>query len=217
MENNFHSNLTRYFNNNEMATGLVLQELAKALVHDRENFIEVLKNANVVVLEGSSDAQLIDSFVKNAPGNKQLLLGAALLVNHRNKTTNFDGEEELSDRGVKQSFYALDEFFNASGEDHSNAGWSDAIKSIADVGGQVSGKVMDAQAQKKRGASTMLAQQQQARRDLTQSVLAQRQKQQEDALKEKAKTKRTMLIVGGVGVALLIGIGIYFVVKNKKK
>jgi len=211
---NFHSDLATYIKNqnNEDATKLVLNELAKSLVKDREDFIEVLRSADLSVLDNATDLQLIDGFVKNAPNNKKLLLGASFLVNHKNQTLNFDGESEVSDSGVKNSYKAMDEFFNVGG-------WADAIKGIADVGGKISGKVMDTQNQKKRGASTQLAAQQQARREMAQSVLAQRQQQAELKSKEKetkAKTTKTLLIVGGSILGLAIIGGIIYAIKKKK-
>lgn len=213
---NFHSDLDSYKNDSENATRLILSELAEALVKDKENFIEVLRSADINVYNGSTDAQLIDLFVNNAPNNKQLLLGASLLVNHRNSTTNFDGEEELSDKGVKQSYYALDDYFNASGdEESSNMDWAATIKTIADVGGGITNKVMDSQESKKRGVSNALAKQQDARKEMINNVLAQRQKESEIKLQEKAKTKKALIIGGSVLVAVLIGVGIYFMVKKK--
>lgn len=213
---NFHSDLNSYKNDSENATRLILSELAEALVQDRENFIEVLRSADINVYNGSTDAQLIDLFVNNAPNNKQLLLGASLLVNHRNSTTNFDGEEELNDKSVKRSYYALDDYFNASGdEEHSNAGWADAIKGIVDVGGGVANKAMDSQNAKKRGSSTALANQQSARKEMINSVIAQKQKESEIKAQEKAKTKKMLIIGGSVLLATILGIGIYFMVKKK--
>lgn len=207
MDYNFHSELSRYVNSqdNENATRVVIQELAKALVKDRENFIEVLRTSNVNVLDGSSDLQLIDAFIQNAPHNKKLLLGASYLINHRNQTLNFDGESEVNDLSVKDSYKAMDEFFNAGG-------WGDAIKGIVDVGGQVTGKVMD----RNKGASIGLEKQTEARKQMAQSVLAQRQAEADAKATQKAKTNRTLLIVGGVVVVALVGLGIYLAVRKKK-
>lgn len=207
MGKDFHNELGQYVKSkdNENATRVVLNELAKALVNDRENFIEVLRSAGVSVFDSATDIQLVDAFVKNAPSNKKLLLGASYLVNHRNQTLNFDGEQEVSDAGVKDSYKAMDEYFNAGG-------WGDAIKGIVDTGGQITGKVMN----RNKGASIGLEKQQDARKEMAQSIIAQRQKQIEEKEKEKGKTKRTLLIVGGVAVALLIGIGIFIAVKKKK-
>jgi hypothetical protein len=213
MENNFHNELSNFVKTRDVnnANRVILNELAKALVSDKESYVEVLRSSGVNVYDGATEEQLIDSFVKNAPNNKQLVLGMAYLVNHRNQTVNFDGESEVSDSGVKDAYKIMDEYYNAGGA------WAGAVKSIADVGGQIGGKAMDAQAFKKRGASSMLAQQQQARRDLTQSVIAQKQNESAEKLKQQGQTKK-YLIIGGITVAaLLIGVGIYFAVKNKNK
>lgn len=210
--NNFHNELSNFVKTRDVnnANRVILNELAKALVSDKESYVEVLRSSGVNVYDGATEDQLIDAFVSNAPNNKQLILGMAYLVNHRNQTVGFDGESEVSDVGVKDAYKVMDEYYNAGG-------WADAVKSIADVGGQVGGKVMDAQALKKRGASSMLAQQQQARRDLTQSLIAQKQQESAEKLKQGGSTKK-LLIIGGITVAvLLIGVGIYFAVKNKKK
>jgi hypothetical protein len=212
MENNFHNELSNFVKTRDVnnANRVILNELAKALVKDKESYLEVLRSSGVNVYDGATEEQLIDSFIKNAPNNKQLVLGMAYLVNHRNQTVNFDGESEVSDAGVKDAYKVMDEYYNAGG-------WADAVKSIADVGGQVGGKVMDAQALKKRGASSMLAQQQQARRDLTQSVIAQKQSESAEKLKQQGQTKKYLIIGGVTVVALLIGVGIFMAIKNKKK
>ena len=213
MENNFHNELSNFVKTRDVnnANRVILNELAKALVKDKESYVEVLRSSGVNVYDGATEDQLIDSFVTNAPNNKQLILGMAYLVNHRNQTVNFDGESEVSDSGVKDAYKVMDEYYNAGGA------WAGAVKSIADVGGQIGGKVMDAQAFKKRGASTQLAQQTQARRDLMQSVIAQKQNESSEKLKQQGQTKK-YLIIGGITVAaLLIGVGIYMAIKNKNK
>lgn len=212
MGDNFHSDLKMFVKSkdNESATRVILKELAQSLVKDRESFIDVLQSAGINVLNSATDAQLIGAFIENAPKNKKLLLGAAFLVNHRNQTVGFDGEEEVSDSGVKATYKVLDEYFNAGG---AIAG---LIKSTVDVGGQVFGKVSANQDMKKRGASTLLAQQTSARKEMIQNVIAQRQKEAEEKTKEGGKSKRTLLIVGGISLALIIAVGIYFAVKKNK-
>jgi len=210
MGDNFNTDLSVFLKNNDQqnANRLVLDELAKALVKDKENFIEVLRSSDLSVLDDATDLHLIDTFVKNATTNKKLLLGASFLINHRNQTLNFDGEEEISDTGVKDTYKVIDEYFNAVG-----GVWAEAIKGVAQVGGGITNKVMD----RNKGASNQLAQQSSARKELIQSVMAQRQAEQEQKLKDKAKTKRTIIIGVSITVAILIGVGVYFVVKKRNK
>lgn len=221
MEIDFHSRLAQYVKDkdNENATNVVLQELAVALMKDRANFIEVLRGAGLSVEDDATDLQLINTFIDNAPSNKKLLLGASYLVNHRNQTVNFDGESEVSDSGVKDSFKAMDDYFGADGENYSYAGWSDAIKTIADVGGKITGGVMANQDAKKRGSSSALAKQQDARREMINTIIAKRQKEADEKAKAKErahKTQKTLLIVGASVLGLvIIGAVIYAVKKNK--
>lgn len=218
MQIDFHSKLAQYVKDkdNESATNVVMQELAVALMKDRENFIEVLRGAGLSVEDDATDLQLINTFIDNAPSNKKLLLGASYLVNHRNQSVNFDGENEVSDAGVKLSFKAMDDYFGADGEDYSYAGWSDAIKGIVDVGGKVAGGVM----QKKQGSSIALAKQQDARREMIKTITDKRNKEADDKAKAKErayKTKKTLLIVGASVLGLLIIGAVIYAVKKRNK
>jgi hypothetical protein len=219
MDNKFHAELSSYVKakDNENATRVILHELAISLIMDKADFIEVLRSAGVNVPENTPDLQLIELFVNNAPSNKGLLLGASLLINHRNQGVNFDGESELSDAGVKATYKQLDEYFNASGEQHSNAGWSDAIKSIADVGGSIGGKAMQSSAEKKRGSSMALAKQQDARKQLLQNVLASKQKEAEDKNTSKRKQKKILIIAGASILGLVLIVGAIMIIKSNKR
>ena len=219
MELDFHSKLAQYVKDkdNENATNVVLQELAVALMKDRENFIEVLRSAGLSVEDNATDFELIKAFTDNASSNKKLLLGASYLVNHRNQKANFDGENEVSDSGVKDSFKAMDDYFSVDGESYSYAGWADAIKGIVDVGGKITGGVMANQDAKKRGVSMALSKQQDARREMVNTIIAKRQKEADEKAKAKErahKTQKTLLIVGASVLGLVIIGGIIYAVKK---
>ncbi len=206
MLNQFHSELNTYIrgNDNQNATHLILIELSKALVKDRESFIAVLRDADIPVKDSATDLELIDDYIKNVPNNSKLLLGTAFLVNHRNQTVGFDGVNEVSDSGVKATYGELDEFFNVGG----------IIGSIIGAGGNVTGKLLDRQTASQRSASNQLEKQQEARRKMIQTILEQRRA--DLAGKDKGTGNKTILIVGGVAVLLMVGIGIYVAVKKNK-
>ena len=212
MGDDFNKDLARYVKSrdNDNATRVILNELAKALVKDRENFIEVMRSADLSVLNDATDIQLINGFIENAPTNKKLLLGASFLINHRNQTTGVDGDSEVSDYGVKATYKELDDYFNCCGEQHSNV-VATMVAGALKGGVDLANKITD----KKNASSNALAQQTTARKEMIQSVIAQRQKEAENKTKEGGKTKRTLLIVGGVSLALIIGFGIYFALKKK--
>jgi hypothetical protein len=234
----FYSDLTRFVKSkdNNNANRVIMTELGNLLIKDKADFIEVIRGANINVPDNATDIQLINAFVDNAPSNRKLLLGASFLINHKNQTVGFDGEEEISDAGVKATYKVMhiyfdasnfedksddvnDDYYNATGEDFSNVGWSDAIKGIVDVGGGVAGKVMEGQRAKKFGATDTLAKQTEARKQIVQTVMAQRQAQADAKNKEKeqkSKTTRTLLYIGGAVVLVGIIAGVIYAVKKSK-
>ncbi len=228
----FHSELAHYMKAKDKsnANRVIMRELGVVLVKSREDFIEILKNANVFVPSDATDLQLIDLFVKNATNNRELILGAAFLVNHRNKVSGFDGESEVHDGAVKACYSCMCSCFDgevepaeikqdASYDDyHSNAGgaWAGALQAVSGLGS----KIADSQHQKKFGASDALAKQQAARQQLIQSVVDQKKQKQLDSsalAAHKQKKQRLLLIVGGslLGIALIITAVI--VIKSKHK
>jgi len=208
MLTDFHRELNDYLRAKQgtNATNLVLSELGKCLVQEKENFVEVLNNAGIPASVNDGEVILVEKFVQNAPSNKKLLLGASLLVNHRNKVTNFDGEEEVSDAGVKNTYKTL--YYNVGGV-------GDLLKGAIETGGSIYQK----ESAKKTQFSDALAKQREARQQLLQSALNQK-KADSDTKKSSGNTKRkaktTLIIVGSVLVGLtIIGFIIYKVRKNK--
>jgi hypothetical protein len=101
-ETDFYSKFSSFLKRQDTknANSVLMEELGKILATNKEDFIYVLKFAGVQVPDLKytpvTDITLIDLFVKNAPKNKKLLLGAAYLISHNNKMTGVDGEEYTS-------------------------------------------------------------------------------------------------------------------------
>lgn len=207
----FHKELTDYIRakDKEKANEVILRELALCLATDKENFIDVLRNAGINADSNESDLNLIELFVNNAPKNKRLLLGAALLVNHRNKVTNFDGDEEISDAGVKNTYGCLRSNFIGKGYSSIGGGWSDAVKSVAELGS----KFQQSAHNKKFGASVSLAAQQEGRKAMIGALLDQKKQSAQSSIDKEAsakKSKNTLFIVGGVvATVAIVGLLIY--------
>lgn len=202
----FHQNLQTYLKAKQGSNAyqVVLNELAICLVQDKEGFVTVLNNAGIPSNMDDSDLVLIEKFVQNAPRNKKLLLGASLLINHRNKVSNFDGDEVISDAGVKNTYKVLY---------HNVGGVGDLLKGAIDVGGKIYQKESGKQTQ----FSDALNKQREARQQMLQSVLNQKQAESTDkkgSANTKRKSKTTLIIVAGslVGLAI-IGFIIYKVNK----
>lgn len=220
MENSFYSSLSQYLSTRDTnnANRVVMQELGNILIKNREDFITLLKYADIPVSDNELDADLIDKFIANI-NNRKLMVGAAFLVNKHNRSVGFDGEEVISDTGVKAVHKVMFNYFDAAEEEQSNAiggAWAGAIDSVAKLGGGI----VSQQRSKKQGATDALYKKQEAKDAMVQAVLAQRAQQKEAAIKaaaDKAKNQR-ILILAGVGVlvvgAIITGIIIY---KRRKK
>ena len=218
MELDFHSKLAQYVKDkdNESATNVVLQELAVALMKDRENFIEVLRSAGLSVENDATDFELIKAFTDNASSNKKLLLGASYLVNHRNQKTNFDGENEVSDSGVKDSFKAMDEYFSVDGEQHSNA-VATLIAGALKGGVDLANKITEGKQRREFGMSDAYAKQREAKQQMVNTIIAKRQQEADEKAKAKErahKTQKTMLIVEASVLGLVLIGGIIYAVKK---
>lgn len=199
----------------------LMKELGNILVKQKVDFVNLLNESGIPASIEMKDSELINLFIKNIDSNKKLILGSALLVNMHNKQMGFDGEEEMNDDAVKAAFATIDEYFNFSEDEYSNAVSGNVVGAIAQGVGELSKlgtKSLEGRQKKKYGALDLAKQKSEAKAAITQQVLAKRQAEIEAAQKEKeakAKTTRTLLIVGGavVGIAIL-GIIIY---KLKKR
>lgn len=207
MLTDFHRDLSDYLKakQGQNAHKLILNELGKCLVYEKENFVDVLKNAGIPASVDEADTILIEKFVQNAPTNKKMLLGASLLINHRNKVTNFDGDEEVSDAGVKNTYKVL--YHNIGG-----------IGGLLGGAIETGGKIFQKESGKKTQFSDALTKQREARQQMLQSALNEKKAQSESKTQsknQKRKSKTTLIIVASALVGLtIIGLIIY---KIRKK
>ena len=215
------------------ANTALMKELGNILVRNRQDFIDLLNESGIPATAYMSDLDLVDLFADNIPKNKQLVLGASLLVNMHNKQMGFDGEEEISDEGVKAGYEVMCSYF----DDYSNGEGEGYIPGIATAKGAASGgevgaiagavsdiakmttQLNQSRSKKRFGVTDTLAKQKEAKAAITQQILANRQAQAEAASKQavqKAKNKRILLIVGSVvGGLAVLGLGWYLISKKR--
>lgn len=213
----------------EKANRVIMQELANIFVKKREDFIYMLTNAGLDANKNMTDGQLIDLFLDNVHSNKKLLLGTAFLVAHNNKVVSFDGDEEISESGMKATHKVLYNYFDAheydnfDSESYSNA--VDPVSAIAEAlgaGAKLGTAITEKKSlgQKQNIASTeLMGKKAEAKQQLVQSILAQRQSEQAGKLAKQesiSKNKKIALIIGGslLGLAV-VGFIIYKVKKGK--
>ncbi len=202
---NFYNDLAKGIRskNIDNANKVVMNELGDTIATRKGDFILVLRNAGIPVSDYAPDAELVDLFIKNAPTNDNLLVGVAMLLAEKNKTVSADGEDEISDTGIKATYKVMNSYFDGC-EEKSN--WVGAIAGALGEGAKLGGKIVEGRNQKKYGAAIQQGKQQDARNQLKQSILDQRQKQLEGIEKEKASARKLQnwLLIGG-GIFLAIG------------
>lgn len=216
--------LSNYDNKNlDGSIKSLMGEMGNIIATNRGDFEDLLIESEI---EGDfakmSDSQLVDAYIENLPKNKDLQLGSSILINFHNKQSNMDGDSQMDDACVKAGYHAIKVYFGSTSENYSNAGGVVA-GAVAQGLGEIAkfGNTLSLGNQKKKyGALDLAAKKQEARANLTQQLLAQRQAQLEaQTLKEQStsKTTKTLLIVGGSLLAIsIIGFVMYKLKKTKK-
>ena len=215
------------------ANNLIMRELGNSLVHNKSEFVELLNYSGVPANASMSDLTLVNSYIDNINSNEKLIIGSAYLVNKNNKISGFDGEAEISDRGVKRSVHVIHSYFNdtikpdpneqfystANKVDYSNLVAS-AVTNLLGKGAELTNTIVTGKNKEKFGAMDMATKKQEAKQQMVQQILAQRQTESETKKKEieaKGKKSKIALIIGGslLGLVIIGGI-IYFIKTNKK-
>jgi hypothetical protein len=204
------------------ANEVLMHELGATLVRRKKDFVHLLNESGVPGEMGDSDLELIDRFVTNVPYNKNLMVGASLLVNMQNKEVNFDGDAKLSDENVKNGYHVMKTYF--IDENYSNA--IDPVTAIAEgIGKGLEGgfklgtSIQEGKNKKKYGGLDIAQKQQEAKQAMIaaalqakQANLAAKQKDEEN----KAKTKKLVYLIGGSLLGLIVlGVTVYQIRKRK--
>lgn len=204
MDYDFHSNFNSSVENCDFdsANKCLMIELANILVRSKADFVDMLNESGVYATIGMSDSELVNLFIANAQNNKKLLLGASLLTNVHNKQMGFDGEDEISDSGVKTGYAVMNSYFN----DESYDGIEEESSNFIPVGLILKGakSLMNKRGQGKGGDSEAAKQQ----------MLLQIRMQKEAEAKRKAQTRNNWLIGGGI--VLVLGILAVVVIKSRR-
>lgn len=217
-------------NNLDKAKEVVMSQVGSVIANQKDDFIHVLRTSGIPMNDDAEDYQLVESFLDNL-ANDNMLLNVSIIVNTNNKVLNFDGEPELSDVGVKSTYKVLSSYFNSDGySDDDNAenninekiyigekrsnGWGDFANNLVTTG---AGIYQDVKNKKTAGQDTLNAQKE-SRNQLVQSIIAQKQAKvdaQAKAKEQKEKTNRTILIVGGISIAVVLLGGVYLAIKKR--
>lgn len=231
MAKEFYNDLINYVasSDTDNANTLLMKELGKSLVKNKQNFVELLTSSGVAANDSMSDVELIDAFVDNLANNKTLMISAAYMINKQNSFSNADGEEQISDNGVKLSYKVMYDFFNESGidgDDFRNADGEEEKSNFIPVGLLLKGAKMAKNLidNKKGGGGTKSggggssANADKARDAMKKAVAEQKKAEallKQKELEAKQKTKKILLITGGS----LLGLGLlgFIIYKIKKR
>lgn len=205
----FYSDFSSALNEGDIsaANATLMKELAAILVRDKSDFVDMLNESGVMADSDMSDAELIQLFVDNAKSNKKLILAAALLVNIHNKKMGFDGEDEIDDELVKQSYFTMKSCFvdNPNGEEYSYIA-PFLVAPLLGAGVKLAGKGIQAAKERQDSKQKM---QEEARRKREEE----RRRREEARQKEKDK-QRNMLLIGGIAIVGILVVG--FIIMRKK-
>jgi len=212
----FYSNFNDSLENGDLksANKKLMYELGRILVQNKNEFVDLLNESEIPATADMNDIRLIDLYVDNISKNKKLMLGTSMLVNVHNQKFSADGDDYLDDENIKDTFRSLNSYYS---DDYSNS-----VGAVAGAVGEVAklgGKISEGQQKKKYGALDLATKKEDTKQALVQSVLAGQQAVMEATRKrqeQKAKTTRTLLVIGGA-IALLgvLGLVIYKIKKGK--
>lgn len=186
--------------NYPLACEALISELGKTVFTHRSDFVSLLNNSRVVANEKMSDEKLIELFIENAPLNKELCMGASMLVNINNKKLGADGEEAVNDEAVKAGYEVLQEQYS---------GFIPLIAAALKGGAKLAGNaIKNKQAQQAQQSAAAKA-----------AMLAAAKKKREAAAKvAAAKKKKKNLLIGGIitGMVLLVAGVSYAIYRHNK-
>jgi hypothetical protein len=227
---NFNTDFENYVQNQDLekATNTLLEELAKILVSNKSDFVDMLEESGIEADETMSKGQLIELFTTNTD-NKKMLVGASLLANSYNKKLSFDGEEEISDDSVKVGYALLNENFN--GDEYDEVQDEEFSYIVPILAGTVRGGVnLWRNNRQRQGKSAEIKdptfnkviqmRQDLARRQMEraaiqqQKVALEQQRISQEEAKKKRKRTTTYVVIGTVILTAIIGAIIY--IKTKK-
>jgi len=204
---------------------VLIAELGKVLASDKKSFVDLLNESGIQASIGDSPRILATKYADNICTNKKLMLGTSLLLQMKNQTSSADGENVLSDEGVKTGYFVMRDYLSFDSEEHSN--WVGAVATATgDVAKLASTAVEGGQKlryAKKYGATDKLAsiaeKKQETRLALIQAQMKQKEVEAEAQKKkdeQRQKTNRTILVVTGVVAVLAVAGAIIYKLKTKK-
>ena len=217
----FQSSLSSYVQKEDFnsAHDVLMNEIGRILVRDKQDFIDMLNESDVEADISMSDTQLVEMFVDNVD-NRKMLLGASLLTQIHNKKMGFDGDDEISDDGVKTGYAVMNTYFNfddeedLSEDDFSYAGgiWGTLFQGAKKLLGGRKKKGKNSKQDSKNSERKLMEAARLERERQEQIRIAEQKKKEEE--KKRKKTTNILIIVSSV---LVVGIITTILIFKRRK
>ena len=218
---NYENELREYVLNEDIpgANDFLMKKLGHIVVSNKTDFIDLLNENGIEADESMPSKQLIELFSDNT-NDKDLLIGASLLVEMGNKKIGFDGEQHVNDENVKTGVAVMDSFFNEAIPDEKysyiapfligaiSKGAKKLIqkKRKSDIGAKRRGKSKRSSSDRLRQIAEFKMKQEALYR---QKLAFEAAKVKAEKDKRKRKKRNTIIIASSLSVAVLVGILLY--------
>lgn len=222
---NFNDKLNAYAErgNSRSAYHLLLQKIGKALVEDKESFVELLKESGIDAFMSDSSSVLAEKYTDNIFSNKELMLGSNLLI----QTKNISANNPMDDDAVKNGYFMMRDYLAFDEEDYLYLA-ADPVTAVAQGVGEIAklGSTAVEGSQKLRYAkkygaidsATALAQKREETKQALLNSIVQQKKLDADRIAEEEKRQkktRNIILISSISVAVLI-IGAAVVYKMRR-
>jgi hypothetical protein len=193
----------------------IMQEVGRIIANNPQTIIDLLESNDFIVDPSISAIELGDAYLYELPNNDGLKLGTAYLVSTQN--SSFSGE--IDNEEIYDSFDAISDYWTDENEDEETSNW---VGAVAQGVGAVSnlGTTALQGAQKRKYGTLDLAQKQvESRQALISGIIAQKQAQsqiEQKKIEEQSKKNRTTIIAVASVLGVLVLIGGYVLLKNRR-
>lgn len=175
------------------ADALISREIGSILASNKRDFVDLLNESGIAAANSNTTIELVNKFVDNMPTNAKLRLGTALLINQENQEVSFDGSRTINKDNVRNCYRVMTNKYSNFVDPTIIAGAIQGATQLGDTA--IKGQ------QRKKFGSLDIAQQREAQRAEVIKAVADKKKSEQE---QKAKTKKTLMIVGGSLLGLVV-------------
>lgn len=175
------------------ADALISREIGSILASNKRDFVDLLNESGIAASNSNTTIELVNKFVDNMPTNAKLRLGTALLINQENQEVSFDGSRTINKDNVRNCYRVMTNKYSNFVDPSIIAGAIQGATQLGDTA--IKGQ------QRKKFGGLDIAQQREAQRAEVIKAVADKKKSEQE---QKAKTKKTLMIVGGSLLGLVV-------------